>query len=186
MNLLLSAGHYPGDKGARFPQPNGEFNEHDEAKLWVASIVRHINYRTGVLLVPHLDLVGKVRWINTQPQADLAIEIHFNSDGAGRGRGSETLYAPGSVKGRVMADRIQAVIGAILLPNRGVKEGWHRMDRPGHIDYPGDKDGDEKVDYFLRATKCTALIVEPEFIHNKEKIIEHRERVCSAIAEVLV
>lgn len=180
--LILSAGHYPNARGACF----GDFCEHDEAVRWVSTIVHHINYRIGVLITPSLDLSGKVKWINSQNSPALAVEIHFNSDPKHKGRGSETLYCPGSEKGRLVASAVQNAIAPLLKPNRGIKEGWYRMDRPGHEDYPGDIEGDEKPDYFLKATKCPALIIEPEFIHNREVIESMRETACEAIAEVLV
>lgn len=181
-NILLSAGHYPQAQGACFEG----FCEHQEAKKWVASIVEHIAYRRGVLLVPSLDLAGKVKWINSQEDASLALEVHFNSDPAHAGKGSEALYCPESEKGHEVAQAIQKAISIILSPDRGTKEGWYRMDKPGHEDYPGDVDGDEKPDYFLSATKCTAVIIEPEFIHNKDLIESKRDAVCAEIANALV
>lgn len=182
VSLLLSAGHHPGGRGACF----GDFCEHDEAVRWVAEIVKRIDYRVSTLLVPALDLVGKVKWINKQTTARLAVEIHFNSDAQRKGRGSETLYCPGSVKGYAAAEVMQDAIASVLKPNRGVKEGWHRQDRPGHKDYAGDIEGDERVDYFLKATRCTALIIEPEFIHRKDIIESERVAACARIADALV
>ena len=56
------------------------------------------------------------------------------------------------------------------------------MDRPGIEDYPGDVEGDEKPDYFLKATKPVALILEPEFIHNRSAIETNRDAACKALA----
>ena len=40
-------------------------------------------------------------------------------------------------------------------------------------------------DRFLAKTKCTALIVEPEFIRNVNDIISKREAACHAIVNAL-
>ena len=80
-----------------------------------------------------------------------------------------------------------AVIQKHLAPamgnkDRGAKEGWYKTDKPGKVDYPGDLDGDEVVDYFLRATKPVALIIEPEFIDHYELIWARRNVACKALA----
>lgn len=59
------------------------------------------------------------------------------------------------------------------------------MDQPDHIDYAGDVEGDEIVDYFLRATNCPAIIVEPYFLHEHPRIIANRDVVCMVIAETI-
>lgn len=189
--ILLSAGHYPADPGACF----GSFCEHAEAVRWVERIANEI-VRIGydVDLVPTGPLAvyadknlvgGKVWWINERHKKtpiDIVVEVHFNSDSAHRGIGCETLYCPGSLKGQQAASILQAVMTPILSPGRGIKEGWYRQDKPGHVDYPGDVDGDEKIDCFLKATDPVALIIEPEFVHNKDVIAINRERACLAIA----
>ena len=72
-----------------------------------------------------------------------------------------TLYYPGSVKGKALASSVNSSVGLVLNSrNRGVKEGWYRMDRPGVEDYQGDVDGDENIDYFLAQTTCPAIIFE--------------------------
>ena len=48
------------------------------------------------------------------------------------------------------------------------------MDSPHQIDYDGDIEGDETVDYFLRKTNCPAIIVEPDFISQIKTITEKR------------
>jgi hypothetical protein len=59
------------------------------------------------------------------------------------------------------------------------------MDRPGHKDYPGDVEGDEVVDYFLRATKPVAVIIEPEFIDQYQRIRARRAVACKAISNAI-
>jgi len=193
--ILLSAGHFPQSPGACY----GSFCEHAEAVQWVGLIGSEIlnagyavdRVPTGPLAVfAERELIGgKVWWINERHKktpVSLAVEIHFNSDAAHTSAGCETLYCPGSAKGQQAAGILQNVMAAIFKPDRGVKEGWYRMDRPGHLDYPGDVEGDEKIDYFLKATDPVALIVEPEFIYNEGLIAQRRELACRAIADAII
>lgn len=182
--VLLSAGHSPSSKGASY----NDFNEYDEATRWV--LLLHdllINTHSfPCATVPTGTLLSKVAHINADPFAKLAIEIHFNSDESKRQHGSETLYMPGSEKGKWAAEIVQAELAGLFPPSRGAKEGWYRMDKPGHVDYRGDVDGDEAVLYFLRATKPVSLILEPEFIYNRETIETKRDAACAALAAALV
>lgn len=180
--ILLSAGHHPLAKGASY---NGH-TEHDEAILWVSEIANLIRGRMRVDVVPTGPLGGKVKWINAQAGARLVCELHFNSDESKRQHGSETLYCPGSWSGKAVAVAVQQAIGGLFPPSRGANEGWYRMDKHGRVDYPGDVDGDEKLDYFLEATNPTAIIVEPEFIYNWSVIQDRRHPACAALADALV
>ena len=181
--ILISAGHHPTKPGACFEG----FCEHDEALRWAAAIFSILS-PTEALLVPPGTLKDKVGFINARKCA-LAVEIHFNSakqwvdrdnDGVvdeGEdfhvGRGCETLYYPGSAKGREAAKIVQAAMAETLPPDRGVKEGWYRMN---------PKFG---PDYFLKKTRCTSLIIEPEFIHRKDLIVKHRQAVCVDLANAI-
>ena len=179
--ILLGAGHYPESPGACFPPDNHAWCEHAEAVRWVTAIAHHLHLLEPVVIYPTGLLTKKVAFINEQ-NPTLAVEIHFNSDPSRQGKGSETLYAQGSAKGKIIAGMVQGTLGSMLAPNRGVKEGWYRMDKPGHEDFPGDVEGDEKPDYFLAYTACPALIVEPEFMHNREIIEANRDAVCEVLA----
>lgn len=176
--ILLSAGHYPNSPGAC----NGDYCEYPVAVRWVDRIKDILGDSVDVDVVPTGTLTEKVKYINSRP-ATAAVEIHFNANI--KAYGSETLYAPGSTKGKALAESIQHQfqIRNIFQPNRGAKEGWYRMDRPGIVDYVGDVDGDEVIDYFLRATKCPAVIVEPEFIYNKDRIEQWFFEGCDAITQ---
>lgn len=170
--ILISAGHHPFRKGASA----GNIYEYDVAIEWAAIIVGMID--TGVTLVPPGLLRNKVAFINKQPGVSLAVEVHFNSapdhDGDGdRGNGCETLYCPGSVKGKVAAEIIQRSMAEILPPDRGVKEGWYRMQKGG------------SPDYFLRFTNCPAVIIEPAFIEDVASISDPLS-VCASIAQSIV
>lgn len=182
--ILLSAGHYPAAPGACF----GDFCEHAEAVRWVGQTAVLIRQQMRVDIVPSGALAAKVAHINSYRREPvlLACEIHFNSDPSHQGHGSETLYCPGSAKSRRAAEIVQSALGRVLPPDRGTKEGWYRMDKPGHEDYPGDVDGDEKPDYFLAATNPVALIVEPAFIHDRDLIERMRAEACEALATALL
>lgn len=168
--ILVSAGHRPEARGACYQG----FCEWDEATQWASTIVHHL--RRDALLVPTGHLQGKVKFINDH-NPTVAIEVHFNSarDRSGNpvGAGSETLYMPGSAKGRYCAEIVQRTMAGIFQPDRGVKEGWYQADPAnGPI-------------FFLKRTACPALIIEPEFIHRQEVIQSNREAACHAVADAL-
>jgi hypothetical protein len=57
------------------------------------------------------------------------------------------------------------------------------MDRPDRVDFDGDVEGDEVIDYWLRKITATALIIEPEFIASYESIRARQDQGCEAICE---
>lgn len=184
--IALSAGHYPKAPGACWPPESQTWCEHDLAMRWVARVAQIVHEQVMVHVIPSGWLGDKVRAVNTLPGCKLAVEIHFNSASSAKARGSETLYCPGSAKGYTAARTVQDHLSKIFLPDRGAKEGWHRMDRPGHVDYAGDVEGDEKIDYFLAKTKPVSLIVEPEFIFNVKTLQDLELSGCRALANGLL
>ena len=161
MKVAISAGHNPASPGAVW----AGLTEHEAARVWCKELKLDLEaYGFDVFEVPTGTLPRKIGAINAE-KCDLALEIHFNSDPGRKGRGSETLYMPGSVEGERFARAIQSRLAAPCAPDRGVKEAWYRMDRPGHVDFAGDEPGDEVVDAFCRLTYCPAVIVEPLFLH---------------------
>lgn len=177
--IFISAGHHAAAKGAAF----GDFVEYDEALIWQSLIIHHIANAPcapHVMPVPSGVLREKTRFINSwsQLQNDVAVEIHFNSavnaDGEHVGRGSETLYYPESERGKRLALDVQAALSPIFQPDRGAKAGYYRMDST------------RGVDWFLEKTKCTAIIIEPDFVQRAEFIRANREAGCVAIAETLL
>jgi len=194
MIVLVSAGHHGRARGAVFEG----FSEYPETSIWADALVTAINemketrhhplladYPAAMRIQSGLlrDKVVEVNEICKASPVFCAIEIHFNSAAAANVRGSETLYAPGSQRGRGIAQIVQRYLAKTFPPDRGIKEGWYRMDRPGIIDYQGDVDGDEKIDFWLRKTQCPALIVEPEFIQNNGLITGKREEGITQLAE---
>jgi hypothetical protein len=182
--FLISAGHHPYAKGATY----GDFTEFDEACIWQRKLCEYLGSRA--VAVPHGKLWEKVHFINNQPDVECAVEIHFNSaqqltnpnwseDGEEPvykhvGRGCETLIYPGSTVGRALGEAVQRKLSIIYEPNRGVKDGWYRMDQSNG------------PDFFLAKTRCTAIIVEPEFVQNAAKIQEARDAGCTMIADALL
>jgi hypothetical protein len=175
--------HYPTRHGAS----HGNANEHDESKVWTALTVAALEEAGVVCTVgPVGSLRPKVEALN-EAKCDLAIEIHFNSVSGGNAQGSETLYYPGSTKGKAAALIMQKHLSlAMGTPDRGAKEGWYKMDRPGVVDWYGDEDGDEMPDYFLRKTNCPSLILEPEFIQQYGHIKNSRKVGTTAIAKAVL
>lgn len=171
--IFVSAGHYPAAPGAKY----GRFIEHDEAMVW-AELIADTLGDSGVL-VPTGFLREKVAFINERSlNGDVAIEIHFNaaldSEGNNVGRGCETLYYPGSYDGEELANLCQGILAQYFAPDRGVKEGWYRMDPS------------RGPDFFLARTRCPAAILEPEFVHRFERIHAHRTSVCADLANALL
>lgn len=159
--IFISAGHHPAAPGAKWDR----FIEHDEACIWAKYMTDKIGLKST--LVPTGILQSKVDFINARLlNGDIAIEIHFNAardkHNEPIGRGCETLYYPGSTKGKHIAQLCQDALSLSFPPSRGIKEGWYRMD---------PKRG---PDFFLARTRCPAVIIEPEFVHHSELIIDNR------------
>lgn len=170
--ILLSAGHFPEKPGACFES----FCEFDEADRWVNRIIELVNDHR-VIRVPPTPLKGKVAFINAR-ESQLAIELHFNSavNAAGEhiGSGACVLHHPNSSNGISFAELFFGVVEPIFGKHwNGVMPGWYRMD---------EKFG---PDFFLDRTRCPAIIIEPEFIHNKETILKYREVTCHNLAQTI-
>lgn len=174
--ILVSPGHYSAAQGAK--NHNG-FSEYPETRVWARKLVACLGKEHG-MYVGSGKLGDKVETINRickEQPIKLAIEVHFNAakNFAGEfvGVGSETLYCPGSSKGKSLALKIQNVLGEQFPPNRGVKEGWYRRRKTnGAL-------------FFLKKTDCPAVIIEPEFIQFEDRITSRREQCCHALAQIL-
>jgi N-acetylmuramoyl-L-alanine amidase len=171
--IFISAGHYPAHPGATHER----FIEHDEAVVWRNLLIDKL-IPLEVMSVPSEVLRSKVDFINARLQnGDLALEIHFNSaldkEGNHVGRGCETLYYPGSKKGKEFAEACQIALAEVFPPDRGVKEGWYRMDPT------------RGADFFLEKTKCPAVIIEPEFVHHSNIIQDNREEACENLSIII-
>jgi len=185
--IFLSAGHYPSKPGASHER----FVEHDEAVIWVTQLaVALAELGVESLVVPVGILRTKVDFINSRiMNGDIAIEIHFNSfkiwkdanrDGVvtddemkHAGRGCESLYYPGSSRGRKISEALGLCLAKFYAPYRGSKEGWYRLNK------------DNGPDFFLARTTCTAVILEPEFVHRAEIINNNRDQAILSLAKSL-
>ena len=186
MKVGLSFAHNPKSPGACM----GMVCEYSLSRQWTKRLAMELRDRgIGYFLSNGTSLRhDKVPEINAAG-CDLAIEIHFNACGDCGASGSETLYHPGSDLGEMFASIMQDyVCNAMGNKNRGIKEGWYQMDRPGVVDFYGDEDGDEKPDYFLKATNCPALILEPEFIekysNSKDLMLTGVRSIADAIEDI--
>jgi len=169
--IFISTGHHKHRQGASFQG----HTEYAEASRWVEVLDTYLGESSQK--IPTGVLSEKVTHINRSCKAKkgdhLAIEIHFNSDPARAGKGCETLYYPGSKRGKEVAESLQESMSVVFTPDRGAKEGWYRM-------HP-----DNGPNFFLARTACTAIILEPEFIHNIEKIQANRLVCCRQLASAL-
>lgn len=177
-DIGLSIAHYAEAQGAS----HDGVTEFVLSTDWIAEITKY----SDRFFVPTPEkLPSKVRQLNTQ-RVKAAFELHFNACGGCGAKGCETLYYPNSVSGKALAKKVQQGLVPLLnTRDRGVKEGWYKMDRPHVVDYFGDKDGDELPDYFLRKTRMPALILEPLFI---EEAVERNfkiELIAEQFAELL-
>ena len=188
--LIISAGHNPQKSGASWQG----IREHDQAMKWVNEIADYLTLKqVKVIQVATGSLREKVehvnQWVNIDKNS-IAVELHFNAAGTTYVQGNETLYYPNSVAGKQLATTFNTKFMELaqqwVIKDRGVKEGWYRMDRPGVIDFYGDEDGDEMPDYWLRKTKCPSLILEPCFMCQLTDIGESWKQVAHAVAEALL
>ncbi len=141
--VILSVGHQPKKPGACWDG----VSEYGLSQR----IVERIDH-PDILVIDDV-LTSTVKSINMLDDVALAAELHWNSSASGNAVGCETLYCPGSYAGREAAQRFQAAYMAnAATRDRGIKEGWYRMQKNGSIDY------------FLKATRCPSIILEPEFI----------------------
>lgn len=191
MTIFVSAGHNPLQVGAVFNDTtkNVVYTEYQFTSKYAEALLSALAaIKIPAVPVPTGSLSNKVAFINKQAKAgDIAIEIHFNSSPNQKGKGCETLYCPKSVRGEELAKKIQnAIVKALpTIANRGVKEGWYKMDIPGRVDFAGDVNGDEVPDAFLSSTKPLAVIVEPYFMNEAEDIKLNMSLVARAIASAL-
>lgn len=167
--IAVSAGHGAGDPGAVF---NG-YTEREAAVRWAAAIVARLNgLGVPVFEVPEGKLSAKIAAVNSRPEVKVAIEVHFNA-GSTKASGCETLHNPGSVSGERLARKVQSAMASFCAPNRGVKEGWYRQDPAlGKLAWT------DKI-------RAVSIIVEPLFIHERDRIEAMADIVPGVIADAL-
>lgn len=160
-NLFISAGHFPQAKGARV-------NGIDEYDL----NMRFANARTNGVLVPSLSLKEKIAWVNERCQSDdIAIEYHCNTNGFPSKRGTEVYYY--GEENRKLADRldqaIKARLGTLAYGKKGKAielGGFAEPECLGSI-HPDSESFVGSLGW-CRNLKCKSVIVEIEYMSNKE------------------
>lgn len=171
--IIFFAGHYPKQPGACWEG----LCEHDEAVRWCSLLEQHMG-EEEFMWGPTGRLKDKTTFVNKRNPI-LTVDLHFNAwvDEEGKPRlpegGCMTLYYPGSVKGELAAGYLNHELSQVFPPNLGVREGYYALD---------PKRG---PDWFLERTKCTALILEPDYIHRGERIRENRAEGVDAIVRGL-
>lgn len=170
--LVLSAGHHEGAAGASFQ----DIVEWPLTKVWVTELVSNFSIGAPVLIITNDLLSRKIKTINAlNPVPKLCLEVHFNSSPHG-GAGSETLYTPGSLRSKLIAEKIQVVLSKFSKPDRGIKEGWYKQDLERRV-----------PDAFLSQTKPVAVILEPFFVQQVSQLkdTDLRKRMCKELADLL-
>ncbi len=149
--IAICPGHYKFQKGARV---NGLI-EYDETVVIADKLYTYLNdYAFCSAYFVAGSLRTKVKDINTK-NFDLAIDIHLNSVTAKHVSGTETLHS-GSNNSMLLAEKIQdELVACFELVDRGMKKGYF------------EGNNKKRLLYFLRATKCPAVIPEPLFMSNK-------------------
>ncbi len=146
--VFVSAGHYPQKSGAI--NKKLRLKEHFEAQKIVSALCKNVAQQSAIdyVQVEPGPLQQKVPFINSaSTKNSIAVEVHFNAFQPNKAQGIETLFYPGSNKGRFLAARLQtALLDLLPFPDRGPKE---RDDL-----------------YFLAATNIPAVIIEALFIDN--------------------
>jgi len=169
--VALSAGHHPEDTGAAFEG----YREHLEVTILMGFVIKEL-YKLGVLgyIIGTGGLTKKIAEINAGT-FDAAIELHLN---AGGGKGSETLYSKGSVKGATLASSIESEMKT-KFPSRGAKVGWYKMDGITPL-------------AFLAKPKCPSVIMEVFFIDGEstylgdlDRYVEYAKLIASGISKSL-
>ena len=180
MKFFIAAGHFPEKAGAC----HEGFCEWDEANEWVKIMESYLvnagkKINENFFIVPPNVVALKTSYVNSRcSKKDIFVEVHFNSAAMSYHtliEGCETLYYPTSVRGKKVAKVLQnRMLDAYDLKDRGIKEGWYQQKKS------------KGIIYTLRGTRCTTVILEPEFIQHKEKIQAMREPVSKAVVDGLL
>ena len=177
MRLLVMAGHTAsGNLGCG---AEGYINESNENRKVAPKVVEYIKKLGVEAEYIHLDkaksskkseiLKEQTDLANSKGNFDCVVQIHFNAGSEDKTKdttGSETLYI--TDKGKVFAQRVDDKLSILFKDKRNIKQ-------------------DNKL-YWLRHTKCTAILVEVCFVDDKDDVKvyeENFEEVCKLIAEGL-
>ena len=168
LTIVIDAGHGGIDPGAT---GNG-LKEKDRALTYALKIGKELEgLGFNVIYTRTRDQFIELRNrsnLSNNVNATIFISIHLNSFGKASANGAETLFHPGSIKGKSLASKIQNEIVKNELCNsdRGIKPRSNL-----HV---------------LKATKAPAVLVELGFISNEkdvELLARKEEEIVQAIAK---
>lgn len=173
--IYIVTGHNARKGGASGEYEGERYTEYDIATEWTHQIYNSLVDAYPTELIDDYSLTKKVEMINSGDPL-FAVELHFNSNV--NARGSESLYFPGSRKGKRLASLVQEEFNRvdIFQPDRGVKEGHY-------YNANGEKQG---ILYLLRRTKCPCILIEPEFMSNIDTIMKYKEEGMSCIENAII
>jgi len=156
--IAICPGHYPDSPGAKshwhFRGIDYIMNEHTEALKVIEYLYYNLRDKSFMTVeIFNGTLEKKVEGINKY-HPHLALEVHFNSHADSDAHGCEVLHS-GTAKSIDIAERIQRRLVEILKrEDRGTKVGY----------YEGNTE--KGMLYYLKKTKCPAIIIEPLFLSN--------------------
>ncbi len=152
--MLLSAGHHPGDTGARFE----DFNEHDITRGVAWYLMGELSKAEVILptlAVPTGRLVNKIAWVNevvSTPPKIFAVELHVNSSSNSGARGVSVFTHKNNYMTMEMGKAILTGVARPSWPSRGMK-----TQADSNLGSLG----------WVSKTKVPALLVEMGFITNR-------------------
>lgn len=125
--VLLSAGHNPGDTGARFE----DYNEHDIVRGISWYLMGEMSKERGVIVpvvaVPTGRLVSKIAWVNEYYGPEIcsrkvfAVEVHVNSSSNSTARGVSVFTHKSNYMTRQMGSAVLTAVARPSWPSRGMK-----------------------------------------------------------------
>jgi N-acetylmuramoyl-L-alanine amidase len=153
-NVAICIGHSRiGDKGARSVGGISEWVYNSEVAVLLAKQLKQRGIASVIIDdYPSESYGGAMRWLSKEvdkTNADVAIELHFNSFSSSSAEGYEYLYYAGSAEGKRLALCIHKAhqSKSVAQKDRGAKP-IERKDRGGH---------------FVTMVKPPAVICEPFF-----------------------
>lgn len=163
MKIAVDCGHNP-------PEDYGCTNLHHNLAEFVEchKIISHVYdslWREHIRIVNFAERLKTKVWIVNKAKPVCAVELHLNSSSNPKARGSLCMYYP-TKKSEQLAKFILDNIGKIInqpklgisLPTRGAYVGNYQLDPS------------KAILYFLRRTKCPAVVVEPLFLSNDQDV----------------
>lgn len=154
--LLLSAGHLPGETGARYE----EYNEHDIVRgicWYAAGEIGNSQVRIPTVIVPTGSLTNKIAWVNEWADEHrlspcFAVELHCDSYTDASVKGMSVFHYAGNRMTSKMAHALLEGVCRPSWPNRGVKT---------------PKEANRKSLGWIGKTTMPSLLVEVGFITNR-------------------